>query len=94
MRLFRIVVLVGLLASVAPLLAMVAAGLTADHFGCRLHEGFVNPCVIGGRDYGETLYNMAMMGWLMLFTLPYGVGLLLVWAVTEIVRLVRLRRQV
>jgi hypothetical protein len=50
-------------------LAFLAAGI-ASAAGCVLHEGFANACVIGGTDWGETLYTLFVMGWLALMTLP------------------------
>jgi hypothetical protein len=35
-------------------------------------EGSVHPCVINGKDYGQLLYTLGVMGWLMLVTLPAG----------------------
>jgi hypothetical protein len=46
------------------------AGTIAEANGCTLHEGFVNPCVINGVDYGETLYSFGVLGWLALGTIP------------------------
>ncbi|MEM9443032.1 MAG: hypothetical protein AAGA73_21525, partial [Pseudomonadota bacterium] len=54
----------------APVLSALAAGAIANWAGCTLHEGFKNPCLIGGSDYGDHLYNMAVIGWLSLVTLP------------------------
>jgi len=66
------------LAGVAPLIAMFVASSLADHYGCRLHEGFSNPCVIAGVDRGETLYSLFVTGWLGLISIPLGaLGLLL-----------------
>lgn len=92
MKLFRLAVLAGLLVCLAPLASLVVAGSIASHYGCTLHEGFANPCVIGGVDRGQTLYTMAMMGWMMLFTMPLGAALLALWVIVEVVRFVRARR--
>lgn len=72
------------LLSLSPLLLALLAGAFAQANGCTLHEGDVNPCVVGGRDYGETLYTMFVLGWFTLLTLPggvlvAGVYLLVVW---------------
>ncbi len=60
------------LLSMGPLLLALLAGAFAQANGCTLHEGSVNPCVVGGRDYGETLYMLGVMGWFALITLPGG----------------------
>jgi hypothetical protein len=76
----------------APLvMALLAAGL-ANGLGCTLHEGFPNPCKVGGIDIGGALYAMGVSGWLMLATLPIGSLLILVWIVVEVIRYIRQRR--
>lgn len=92
MRLFRIVLALAILACLAPLISTALAGWVASSHGCTLHEGFANPCVINGIDYGETLYTMGVMGWLMLATLPIAAGLLLLWIVVEIARFIRRKK--
>lgn len=92
MHKLRIAFLFALLACVAPLLSTAVAAGIAKFKGCTLHEGFVNPCVVAGVDIGEALYTMGVMGWLMLFTLPFGILLLLAWIAVEIVHLMRRRR--
>lgn len=92
MKLFRLLLLLGLLICAAPMISLFIAATLANHYGCTLHEGFANPCVIGGVDRGQTLYNMGVAGWLMLFTLPLGAALLALWIVVEVVRAVRARR--
>lgn len=68
----------------APLISALTAGAIAEAHGCTLHEGFVNPCIIDGTDYGETLYQFGVMGWFMLITVPAGLVLLIGWlAVTS-----------
>lgn len=61
-----------LLAATAPIVSVALAGWIAHRHGCTLHEGFANPCLIGGVDFGETLYTMGVLGWLALVTLPLG----------------------
>ena len=90
-----ILVVIGLVC-IAPFLSVMVAGTIADRFGCTLHEGFVNPCVINGVDYGETLYSMGVMGWLFFLSVPLAVGLLavyiVVWLVILMVKGIRRRR--
>lgn len=64
-----------------PLSLALGAGWVAEANGCTLHEGFVNPCMIGGRDYGETLYGMGMMGWLAIASIPLGLIMLAAYLV-------------
>jgi len=44
-------------------------------------KGRYIPCIIGGRDYGQLLYTLAGLGWLMLVTLPAGLFAFVVWLV-------------
>jgi len=61
--------------------SVVACGLIANAYGCRVDEGSVHPCVIGGKDYGQLLYTLGVMGWLMLVTLPAGVFAFAIWLI-------------
>ncbi len=71
-------VLIVLLASL-PVISVAVASFIAEANGCSLHEGFVQPCLVGGEDWGQTLYAMGMMGWFMLATIPLGGIGLVVW---------------
>ena len=62
-----------------PLLSVAIAGEIANANNCPLDEGSVHPCIVNGRDMGETLYTMGMMGWFMLVTIPVGLGLAAVY---------------
>ncbi|MGE0629684.1 MAG: hypothetical protein AB7O43_17905 [Hyphomicrobiaceae bacterium] len=93
MRVFRWLMVIALIICTVPMLSVIVAGTIASANGCTLHEGFENPCVVMGRDIGNTLYSMGVMGWLMLATLPIAAGLIVLWVVVEIVRLVLVRRK-
>ena len=75
-----------------PLLSMITAAMLAGMNGCPLNEGNPHPCLILGLDWGETLYSMSVAGWLMLFTLPAGMLLFIVWLVALVVNLWRRRK--
>ncbi|AGK48806.1 hypothetical protein BTI_3316 [Burkholderia thailandensis MSMB121] len=72
-----------------PVLSVAAARIVADAAGCELNEAAVHPCLIGGIDFGETLYAMGVLGWLMLGSLPVGGLLLTGWAIALLVHLRR-----
>lgn len=93
MRWLRIAFVLGLLVCFAPIGSVIAAAWIAERHGCVLHEGFVNPCVVNGKDIGETLYAMGVMGWLMLATLPIAALLVLAWIAIEIIIAIRRRRR-
>ena len=65
----------------APVGSVVACGLIANAHGCRVDEGSVHPCVIGGKDYGQLFYTLGVMGWLMLVTLPAGALAFAAWLI-------------
>ena len=92
-RRFGIALAVILLIAAAPVISVIIAGAVADANGCTLHEGFTNPCVINGRDWGETLYAMGVMGWFMLVTIPFGVVALGIWTVLLVTALVVHRKR-
>lgn len=70
-----------------PVLSVAAAGIVADAAGCELNEAAAHPCLIGGVDFGEMLYAMGVLGWLMLGSLPVGGVLLMGWAIALLAHL-------
>ncbi|MGO4855601.1 hypothetical protein [Phaeovulum sp. W22_SRMD_FR3] len=83
--------LVVLLLSLAPLISVLWASWFANAHGCTLHEGFTNPCLVNGKDWGETLYTAFVAGWFMLLTLPVTGFCLLALLVIGVLRLFRRR---
>ena len=57
-----VVINLALILGFSPVIMSLTAGYIARKNNCVLHEGFVNPCVIDGRDYGDELYKMAVAG--------------------------------
>ena len=73
-----------------PLLSFALAAIIAVPAGCTLHEGFANPCVIAGVDWGEMLYNLAGMGmWMTLFMMPFMMLSLAGWVVYVMIIIIR-----
>jgi hypothetical protein len=64
-----------------PIASVAIAGTIAAWNGCTLHEGFANPCIVNGRDIGHTLYEMGVMGWFMLATIPIGIIAFIAWTI-------------
>jgi hypothetical protein len=62
-----------------PVILAAVAGSIATANGCELNETVINSCVVDGREMGETLYSMGVMGWFMLVTIPTGLLALLVF---------------
>ncbi len=78
-----------------PAVLVAVAGNIASANGCQLDEGSVHPCIVNGRDMGEQLYGMGVMGWFMLVTIPTGLIALAAYAaillVTWLIRRARRR---
>jgi hypothetical protein len=74
-----------LILTVAPLVSVLVASTIAEQNGCRLDEGGIYPCMVGGSDIGETLATMAVMGWLMLASFPFGAVALAIWLIVLLV---------
>jgi hypothetical protein len=68
LALFFVSLTIGLL----PIASVIVAGTLANTYGCTLHEGFPNPCIILGKDRGDLLYTMGVAGWFMFFSIPIG----------------------
>ena len=79
-----VLVLIALFA-LAPIFSIMACGVIANAFGCRVDEGSVHPCIINGQDYGHMLYTLGVSGWFMLLTLPAGAVAGAVWLVVLLV---------
>lgn len=91
---FRLLIGLVVVLALSPVFSVIIAGMIASAYGCTLHEGFANPCIISGVDWGETLYAMAVIGWLALATLPIAALLVVVWLAVEIFMFWRRRSRV
>jgi hypothetical protein len=68
-----------LLWTIWPVVLVVIAGAIASANGCELNETMINSCIVNGREIGNTLYSMGVMGWFMLVTIPTGLLALLIF---------------
>lgn len=68
-----------------PLISAFISGGIADALGCTVNEGGATPCMFMGRDIGETLVVMFVLGWLEFVTLPAGLVALAAWVVVACV---------
>ena len=68
-----------LIVTLFPIGSVMLCGVIANFSGCRVDEGSVHPCIINGKDYGQMLYTLGVMGWLMLVTLPLGAIVFMIW---------------
>ena len=71
-----------------PMIGVFAASWIAETNDCVLHEGFVNTCMVGGDDWGETLYGLFVLGWLALATIPLGLMAVAVLLLAFLIHLV------
>lgn len=78
-RVYWLLLVVIALFAAAPILSVLLGGTLAEANGCVLNEGSIHPCMIGGADWGGTLYTLFVLGWFALATLPLGGGALIVW---------------
>ena len=60
-----------LLLAISPVLISFAASVIAQTAGCKLDEGTAHTCIIVGKDYGQTLYEMGVAFWLLILTALY-----------------------
>ncbi|MBD8066467.1 hypothetical protein IC608_13405 [Devosia sp. PTR5] len=89
---YGLLLVVILLFALAPVISVVIASWLAESNGCTLNEGSINSCMIGGSDWGGTLYTLFVLGWFALATLPLGGGALIVWLVILIIHRLAWRR--
>ena len=93
--LIALIGIVGL--AVLPMISVIAASQIAEANGCVLHEGYVNSCMVGGKDWGEPLYQLLVLGWLSLATIPTGllavVALFLAFVIHLVVFIHRKRQE-
>src|SRR5437763_4871106 len=69
----------------APIGSVILCSAIANAYGCKVDEGSVHPCVINGQDYGELLYSLGVLGWLMLASIPGGLLAFAGWLILLIV---------
>src|SRR2546421_10810943 len=65
----------------APIGSVILCAWIANAHGCKVDEGSVHPCIINGKDYGQLLYTLGVMGWFMLVTLPAGAIAFVLWLI-------------
>lgn len=76
--------------------AIIALGSqeVAEAFGCQVDLNRAIPCVIHGKDYGDTFYNLGFSVWYSYLSLPIGGVLFVIWMVpATIAVLAALRRR-
>jgi hypothetical protein len=82
-----LLVLIALIGLVPALLALVSQEI-AEAFGCQVDLNRVIPCVIHGKDYGQTVYDLGFAIWYSYLSIPAALVLLGIWAVAALIALV------
>lgn len=79
-----ILLIIGILIGLYPFISMILATLISKILNIELNEGYVSNYYIGKWNVGETLYGMFVSMWLMIFTIPLGLIIVLsagLWAI-------------
>ena len=90
--LYWIVLAFIVLIATAPIVSVIVCSVIANAHGCRVDEGSVHPCIINGQDYGQLLYTLGVLGWLMLVTIPGGAFAFAIWLIVLILHRERWRK--
>jgi len=90
---YLVILAIILVVGAGPIISVMISSAIANANGCNLNEGGVDTCMVAGMDLGGTLYELFVMGWLGLITVPLGLGGLLVWTVRVIIHRIAWGRQ-
>jgi TRAP-type C4-dicarboxylate transport system permease small subunit len=82
-----LLVLVALVAFGPAIIALVSQEV-AEALGCQVNLNYAVPCVIHGKDYGETFYNLDFAIWYSYLSLPAGAVLFGLWLVAAVIALI------
>lgn len=69
------------LIAVGPAIVAVGSQEIAEAFDCQVDLNRAIPCVIRGKDYGDTFYNLGFSIWYSYLSLPIGNVLFVIWLV-------------
>jgi len=91
---FIVLLVVIALIAFGPAIIALVSQETAEALGCQVDLNRVIPCVLNGKDYGETFYNFDFAIWYSYFSLPAGAVPFGIWLVAALITfLVSLRKQ-
>ena len=82
---FGILLVLIALVAFGPALIAVVSQTVVEAFGCQVDLNRVIPCEIGGKDYGQTFYDLGFSIWYSYLSLPAGLVLFGVWVVAAII---------
>ncbi|MFZ2017979.1 MAG: hypothetical protein WAU90_04780 [Methyloceanibacter sp.] len=91
---FIILLVAVVLVALGPALVAVASQEIAEKvFGCEVNLNYTIPCVVGGKDYGQTFYDLGFLIWYSYLSIPAGGVLLGVWVVAALIAFIVSRRK-
>lgn len=82
---FIILFVLILLVAFGPALIAVVSQTIAEGFGCQVDLNRVIPCVINGKDYGQTFYDLGFAIWYSYLSIPAGLVLFALWAIAAVI---------
>jgi len=85
---FGVLLVLVALVAFGPALVAVGSQLIAEALGCQVDLNRVIPCEIGGKDYGQTFYDLGFSIWYSYLSIPAGLVLFGVWAVAALIAFV------
>jgi TRAP-type C4-dicarboxylate transport system permease small subunit len=88
-----LLILIVLVALGPALLAVISQEIAERVFSCQVNLNYTIPCVIGGKDYGQTFYDLGFLIWYSYLSIPAGGVLLAIWAVAALIALIGSRRK-
>jgi TRAP-type C4-dicarboxylate transport system permease small subunit len=88
-----LLVLIALVAFGPALVAVGSQEIAEKVFGCEVNLNYVIPCVIGGKDYGQTFYDLGFLIWYSYLSIPAGGVLLGIWVVAALIAFIVSRRK-
>ena len=76
-----------------PILTTVVSAAVTNAYGCNISEGLLNPCIIGGRDWGSDLQFGGMSFLYIFLTFPVAFVLFIVWLIVLLVHRAGFKRR-
>ncbi len=80
-----LLILIALIAFGPALIAVGSQEIAEKVFGCETNLNYAVPCVIGGKDYGQTFYDLGFLIWYSYLSLPAGGVLFAICAVAALI---------
>jgi hypothetical protein len=90
---FIVLLIPVLLVGLGPALIALGSQEIAEAFGCQVDLNRVIPCVIGGKDYGQTFHDLGFLIWYSYLSLPAGLVLFGAWAAATLIAFIVVKRR-